>query len=81
MPSYDYRCSQCGVFEAFQSITAEPLSACPTCGAQVKRLISVNNNIVFKGSGFYTTDHRKTDYKNRSKEEAPATSSGDSKAS
>ena len=33
MPTYDYKCNSCGhQFEAFQSITAEPLSECPVCG-------------------------------------------------
>jgi putative FmdB family regulatory protein len=61
MPIYEYDCSKCGRFEAMQSIKAEPLTACPTCGSPVKRLISFNPNIIFKGSGFYTTDNRKPD--------------------
>jgi len=81
LPNYDYQCPNCGRFETFQSITAEPLSACPTCGAPVQRLISLNTNIIFKGSGFYVTDHRKADYKKRSKEEKQSTSSSSSKAS
>lgn len=59
MPTYEYRCPRCGRFEAFQSIKEEPLAACPTCASPVKRLISANVNIIFKGSGFYVTDNRK----------------------
>ncbi len=58
MPTYDYQCPQCGKFEQMQSITADPLRQCPTCGSEVKRLISNNVNIIFKGSGFYVTDNR-----------------------
>ncbi|HEX2953003.1 MAG TPA: FmdB family zinc ribbon protein [Bacillota bacterium] len=59
MPIYDYNCEKCGRFELMQSIKAEPLTTCPTCGSAVKRLISFNPNIIFKGPGFYKTDNRK----------------------
>lgn len=58
MPIYDYKCSNCGHFELKQSIKDDPLSHCPTCGAQVQRLISKNVGIVFKGSGFYINDSK-----------------------
>ena len=61
MPTYDYECIHCGhAFEEFQSITAELLSACPKCGKAVKRLIGAGMAVIFKGSGFYTTDSKKT---------------------
>ena len=61
MPTYDYECTYCEhTFEEFQSITAEPLSACPECGKAVKRLIGAGMGVIFKGSGFYTTDYKKT---------------------
>ena len=69
MPTYDYACSRCGHFEAFQRITDQPLSTCPTCGGSVKRLISASAAIIFKGEGFHTTDYRSSDYKKRAKEE------------
>jgi len=60
MPTYDYRCQQCGhQFEAFQSITAEPLSKCPVCSGTLERLIGGGAGLVFKGSGFYITDYKK----------------------
>ncbi|MBE3575355.1 MAG: zinc ribbon domain-containing protein [Firmicutes bacterium] len=68
MPSYEYRCPKCGKFEIFQRITEGPLAKCPTCGAPVKRLITQNAGIIFKGSGFYVTDHRSSDYKEKAKE-------------
>ena len=61
MPTYDYECIHCGhAFEEFQRMTAEPLSACPKCGKAVKRLIGAGMGVIFKGSGFYTTDNKKT---------------------
>ncbi|NLW56240.1 MAG: hypothetical protein GX050_06440 [Firmicutes bacterium] len=61
MPTYDYECAKCGQFEQFQKITEEPLTSCPHCGGEVRRKISRNVGIIFKGSGFYITDNRKPD--------------------
>ncbi len=66
MPVYEYRCPNCGVFEATQKITDEPKTTCPTCGAPVKKLISHGVGIIFKGSGFYCTDNRKDSQKSES---------------
>jgi len=60
VPTYEYRCEQCGKFDYYQAITDAPLSACPTCGQPVRRLISRNVNIIFKGPGFHITDYRKS---------------------
>lgn len=61
MPTYDYRCNACKhLFEAFQSITATPLKECPNCGAEVERLIGAGMGLIFKGSGFYITDYKKS---------------------
>ena len=58
MPTYDYRCTDCGhEFEAQQAFTDDPLTECPSCeGAVKKRFNSVG--ISFKGSGFYKNDSR-----------------------
>jgi len=58
VPTYEYKCEKCGKFEHWQNITEDALTACPTCGSPVKRLISRNVNIIFKGPGFYVTDNR-----------------------
>jgi len=58
MPTYDYECSNGHQFEYLQSITAEPLAECITCGAPVRRLIGGGTGIIFKGSGFYVTDSK-----------------------
>ena len=61
MPTYEYRCNGGGhEFEAFQSISEEPLKTCPACGIRnVKRLISAGAGLIFKGSGFYETDYKR----------------------
>lgn len=61
MPTYEYKCDACGhQFEEFQRITAPPLEICPKCGGKVRRLISPGNGIIFKGSGFYITDYKRS---------------------
>ncbi|HNW59230.1 MAG TPA: zinc ribbon domain-containing protein [bacterium] len=60
MPTYDYQCAKCGfIFEAFQSIVAEPITVCPNCDEPaVHRLLSGGAGLIFKGSGFYQTDYK-----------------------
>lgn len=62
MPTYDYECRSCGHSEeVFQSITDDALTTCPACGkGEFRRLISAGVGIIFKGSGFYTTDSKKS---------------------
>jgi len=62
MPTYEYRCKKCKhTFEEFQSITAEPVRVCPECGRKsVERLIGTGAGIIFKGSGFYETDYKRS---------------------
>ncbi|HOX33404.1 MAG TPA: zinc ribbon domain-containing protein [Spirochaetales bacterium] len=60
MPTYEYECNSCGKsFEAFQSMSDEPISSCPACGKKVRRVINGGTGIIFKGSGFYVNDSRK----------------------
>lgn len=56
MPTYEYRCPSCGVFEVLQRISEKRLQTCPDCGEEVKKLIS-KPTVIFNGSGFYTTDY------------------------
>ena len=62
MPTYEYVCTKCGhAMEAFQSMKDAPLKKCPACGkAALKRLVGGGAGLIFKGSGFYITDYRKT---------------------
>jgi putative FmdB family regulatory protein len=59
VPIYEYQCTKCGeVFEAFQTITDDPLSQCKFCNAKVEKLIS-QSSFQLKGSGWYLTDYSK----------------------
>jgi len=58
MPIYSYKCENCGTrFERMQKFTDKPLTRCPECRGQVRRLIQPAG-IVFKGSGWYITDSK-----------------------
>jgi putative FmdB family regulatory protein len=62
MPTYEYSCQKCGkTFEMFQSMKDAPIKTC-TCGrkGRVKRLVGRGAGIIFKGSGFYETDYRRS---------------------
>lgn len=59
MPIYTYRCESCGVqFERNQRFSDPPLARCPECNKKSLRKVYTPVGIVFKGSGFYATDHR-----------------------
>ena len=59
MPIYTYRCENCGVqFERNQKFSDAPLAWCPECAKKTLRKVYTPVGIVFKGSGFYATDHR-----------------------
>ena len=59
MPTYVYKCAQCGhMFEARQRMSEDPLTDCPSCEASALRRVINNVGIVCKGSGFYVTDNR-----------------------
>ena len=59
MPVYTYRCDACGVqFEKHQSFHDEPLKSCPECRKKKLKKIITPTKIIFKGSGFYATDHK-----------------------
>ena len=62
MPTYEYTCAACGNnFERFESITAKPNKECPKCKKKkAERRISGGGGFIFKGSGFYITDYKKT---------------------
>lgn len=59
MPVYTYRCDNCGIqFDQTQKFTDPPLAKCPECGKKSLKKVYTPVGIVFKGSGFYATDHR-----------------------
>lgn len=60
MPLYEYECENCGThFEKIQSVTAEPIRECPDCSGAVHKVFHPAG-IIFKGSGWYITDSRKS---------------------
>jgi putative FmdB family regulatory protein len=72
MPTYHYRCSACGhAFDHFQKFKEDPLSECPNCSGPVRR-VPQPVGIVFKGSGWYVTDSRKS---NGASKKSPETAS------
>jgi putative FmdB family regulatory protein len=90
MPTYEYSCQKCEQnFEAFQSMRDEPFRECPKelCRlpkwghGKVKRLPGTGAGLIFKGSGFYTTDYRSQSYKEAAKKEsAPKAAEGGEKS-
>ena len=59
MPIYEYECALCKFrFEKKQQFHEEPVAKCPICEGKVNRVLHPTP-IIFKGSGFYTTDNRK----------------------
>lgn len=85
MPIYEYECKVCRQrFEKLQSINDEPIRVCPNCGEETRRVLQPVG-VIFKGSGWYSTDSRKsnsastTDKSNGSSSSTPATpATGDS---
>ena len=82
MPIYIYRCEHCGVqFERRQSFNEPTLTRCPECEKNALRKVYQPVGIVFKGSGFYSTDHRSPSGASRpgekSKSEQAESNSGD----
>src|ERR1700682_3106395 len=89
MPTYEYQCEKWGKsFEAFQSMRDEPFRECPKAlcrekkwgHGRVKRLLGTGAGLIFKGSGFYTTDYRSNSYKEAAKKEARAAASSETPA-
>ncbi|MBS0618857.1 MAG: zinc ribbon domain-containing protein [Spirochaetes bacterium] len=61
MPTYDYKCADCGrIFEKFHGMNEQPQVLCPDCASvNTARQVSLGAGIVFKGSGFYVNDYKK----------------------
>lgn len=70
MPTYDYRCDNDHVFEVFHSMTDDSPRTCPECGAAAKRVPGGGAGLLFRGSGFYSTDYRSPSYKEGAKSES-----------
>ena len=78
MPVYEYACTRCGErTEARQSFSDPPLEECPICGGKLRKLYSPVG-IVFKGSGFYSTDARKSGGSSKKTEDKKSETKSDS---
>ena len=87
MPTYEYRCTNCGEhLEVVQSFKDAPLTECPSCGGELRKVYSPVG-IVLKGSGFYKTDSRSggkslpSRYKDKEKETSSSSPSSSSDSS
>lgn len=74
MPTYDYLCEACShQFEEFQSMSDKTLRKCPKCGKNaLKRLIGSGGGVIFKGSGFYETDYKRSGASSKPADAPPA---------
>jgi putative FmdB family regulatory protein len=82
MPTYEYECQACGkVHEIFHGMNAPRPRKCPSCGKlKLRKLLSGGAGFIFKGDGFYVTDYRSKDYKEKAKKEKDASSGAKSDA-
>lgn len=77
MPTYEYECRACrNRLERFQYLKERPLRTCPKCRrSTLRRLISGGGGLLFKGSGFYITDYRSPEYREKEKADSGTPSS------
>ena len=81
MPTYEYVCKSCGhIFEIVQSMKDDPLTECPECGGELRKVFAPPA-IAFKGSGFYATDHGKKSKQPTSGKKESGESSSEGKGS
>lgn len=82
MPTYEYECPDCEHrFEAFQKISADPITDCPECGgSNVRRLISASA-FHLKGSGWYKTDYSSSNSNGGTGEKSASSTSNESTTS
>ena len=86
MPTYDYSCTKCGkAFELFPSITDKPKRTVPPelkncrCKAPVTRLLGAGGGVLFRGSGFYETDYKRSSYRADRKKDTGSNETGPKK--
>lgn len=79
MPVYTYHCDSCGVtFDKRQSFSDDPLKTCPECEQDALHKVYQPVGIVFKGKGFYATDHRSSSGGHRHADSSKSESSSSS---
>lgn len=81
MPTYEYRCEKCHHrYEKREGFDAPSIQACPQCSGTARRIFHPPP-IVFKGSGFYNTDNKRTmrpDVPSKADSDSPASTNGSS---
>ena len=76
MPTYQYSCTECGhFFEQFQSFSEDSLTVCPECEGRLRKVFNAVG-VVFKGSGFYSTDYGRSRKRGGGKESSDGGSDG-----
>ncbi|MFC9919983.1 FmdB family zinc ribbon protein [Agromyces binzhouensis] len=81
MPTYSYRCTECGeAFDIQQAFTDDTLTECPACSGRLRKLFGTVG-VTFNGSGFYRTDSRATGGKGGSSSGSESGSDGSSSSS
>ena len=76
MPTYAYRCADCGhAFDVHQSFTDDSLTVCPECGGNLRKQYG-SVGVTFKGSGFYRTDSRSGSGKSSTSSSSTSSGSG-----
>jgi len=75
VPTYGYRCTKCGnQFEVFQRMSDEPIQTCPKCQGKVTKVL-YPSGVVFKGSGYYSTDYKSSGSSDSGNGSGPTTES------
>ena len=84
MPTYSYKCTECGTaFDIQQAFTDDSLTECPNCGGKLRKVFSAIG-VTFNGSGFYRNDSRagqKSESGSSGSSSSSSSSSGDSSSS
>ncbi len=84
MPVYVYHCDECDFqFEQQQKFSDKPLKRCPECGKESLHKVYTPVGVIYKGSGFYSTDHRSSsgsNFPSRTKKEDKAETKESSKS-
>lgn len=79
MPTYEYQCGGCEkVHEVIQKFSDAPLEKCPECGGGVSKLLSLTS-FALKGSGWYTTDYKRSGAKSSDSKSGESAKSADTK--
>lgn len=77
MPTYTYHCENCDhEFEKRQSFSEEPISICPKCKKKKLHKVYVPAMVMFKGSGYYVTDHKSSSSASNNGKKKPSSDNG-----